>query len=72
MYNVSEFTEVHVCSFCFILTKSFYYAYEDESYQHWFNTTIQKPSKTHQGEVVPSWEDKTGLHLVDPDDESVY
>jgi hypothetical protein len=33
---------------------------------------LQKASKTHQGEVVPSWEDRTGLHLVDPDDESVY
>mmetsp|Transcript_38749 Transcript_38749/g.77172 ORF Transcript_38749/g.77172 Transcript_38749/m.77172 type:complete len:267 (+) Transcript_38749:68-868(+) len=33
--------------------------------------TLTKPSKTHQGEVIPSWEERTGQHLVDPDDESV-
>ncbi|KAJ1433772.1 hypothetical protein B484DRAFT_429454 [Ochromonadaceae sp. CCMP2298] len=34
--------------------------------------SLTKPSATHQGEYVPSWEERTGLHLVDPDDESVY
>jgi len=27
---------------------------------------------SNQGETVPSWEQRTGQHLTDPDDDSVY
>lgn len=33
---------------------------------------LTKSSKDFQGEFVPSWEEKTGNFLIDPDEESIY
>mmetsp|Transcript_23343 Transcript_23343/g.38897 ORF Transcript_23343/g.38897 Transcript_23343/m.38897 type:complete len:269 (+) Transcript_23343:73-879(+) len=35
-------------------------------------SSLTVASTDFQGQVVPSWEEKTGNHLVDPDDDSVY